>query len=306
MKMSRCLYIVIFWSLSMVNTFPRRNYHLQVPIEVNPIIPDIVKHSSDELEILRATEQDPEVRPGLFQGDIMMTNEVFNHWRVGLRWDRFPEKLWDNRTVPYVISPLYSPEDYITIYKAISYLNYMTCIHFVPWDEKAKDFVLIWPIKYPKGCWSFVGKFGGGQVLSLQPTDERGPNCLGNEGRAVHELLHTLGIFHEQSRADRDTFVTIRQENILSNFLVNFDKQSLENTTYSYEYDYNSIMHYGSNYFSKNPHKPTIVPTMQGAVVGQRKALSKTDCLKVNELYGCLDNSFEARRWHNVCNILGL
>ncbi|XP_063995891.1 protein SpAN-like isoform X2 [Diachasmimorpha longicaudata] len=257
MKMSRCLYIVIFWSLSMVNTFPRRNYHLQVPIEVNPIIPDIVKHSSDELEILRATEQDPEVRPGLFQGDIMMTNEVFNHWRVGLRWDRFPEKLWDNRTVPYVISPLYR-------------------------------------------------KFGGGQVLSLQPTDERGPNCLGNEGRAVHELLHTLGIFHEQSRADRDTFVTIRQENILSNFLVNFDKQSLENTTYSYEYDYNSIMHYGSNYFSKNPHKPTIVPTMQGAVVGQRKALSKTDCLKVNELYGCLDNSFEARRWHNVCNILGL
>ena len=30
---------------------------------------------------------------------------------------------------------------------------------------------------------------------------------------------------------------------------INFEKQSLENTTYSFEYDYKSIMHYGGNYF---------------------------------------------------------
>lgn len=27
----------------------------------------------------------------------------------------------------------------------------MTCVKFVPWNGKAKDFLLIWPIKYPKG-----------------------------------------------------------------------------------------------------------------------------------------------------------
>ncbi|XP_011311042.1 zinc metalloproteinase nas-15 isoform X2 [Fopius arisanus] len=291
MKVSGNYCIVIWWFLSAVDAFPRRNYDLHVPMKVRPILPDIVEHSSGDLDTLQRTGQDP---------------EVFNYWRLGLRWDRYPEKLWSNRTVPYVISPLYSPEDYVTIYKAISYMNYMTCVNFVPWDEKAKDFVLIWPIKYPKGCWSFIGKFGGGQLLSLQPPDERGPNCLGNEGRAVHELLHALGIFHEQSRADRDNFVTIQKENIISNFQINFEKESLENTTYSYEYDYSSIMHYGSDYFSKSPGKPTIIPTMAGAIVGQRRAMSKTDCLKVNELYGCLDNSIEARRWNNICTALGL
>ena len=64
-------------------------------------------------------------------------------------------------------------------------------------------------------CWSYVGKFGGPQILSLRPPDAEGPNCLGGEGRSIHELLHALGIFHEQSRADRDEFVDIHPENII-------------------------------------------------------------------------------------------
>lgn len=42
-------------------------------------------------------------------------------------------------------------EEYITIYQAIRILNFMTCIKFVPWDGKAKDYLLIWPVKYPSG-----------------------------------------------------------------------------------------------------------------------------------------------------------
>lgn len=51
--------------------------------------------------------------------------------------------------------------------------------------------------------------------MSLQPPDDNGPNCLGTEGRAVHELMHALGIFHEQSRADRDIFIEINTDNVL-------------------------------------------------------------------------------------------
>ena len=69
-------------------------------------------------------------------------------------------------------------------------------------------------------CWSFVGKYGGVQLLSLQPPDENGPNCLGTEGKAIHELMHALGIFHEQSRADRDEFVKVHLDNVIpSKFL---------------------------------------------------------------------------------------
>jgi hypothetical protein len=41
--------------------------------------------------------------------------------------------------------------DYVTIYKAIITLNSMTCIRFVPWNGKDKDYLLIWPVKQPKG-----------------------------------------------------------------------------------------------------------------------------------------------------------
>jgi hypothetical protein len=41
--------------------------------------------------------------------------------------------------------------EYVTIYNAILTLNFLTCIKFVPWDGKADDFLLIWPVKYPHG-----------------------------------------------------------------------------------------------------------------------------------------------------------
>lgn len=60
----------------------------------------------DDLEYMME-DADPEVTPGLFQGDMALTNENYHYWRVGIRWDVFPDKLWKNRTVPYVISPTY-------------------------------------------------------------------------------------------------------------------------------------------------------------------------------------------------------
>lgn len=51
-------------------------------------------------------------------------------------------------------------------------------------------------------CWSYVGDFQTGQIVSI------GRNC---EYKHIveHELLHALGFYHEQSRSDRDDYVTI-------------------------------------------------------------------------------------------------
>lgn len=64
-------------------------------------------------------------------------------------------------------------------------------------------------------CWSYVGKKGGQQILSLQPPDSRSRRCFVSVGKPIHEMLHALGIFHEQARPDRDNYIDIIEENIV-------------------------------------------------------------------------------------------
>jgi hypothetical protein len=72
----------------------------------------------------------------------------------------FQEGLWSTELLVFLVRwwlpyPLCcdvtDTPDYVTIYKAITNLNVMTCVRFVPWNGKDKDFLLIWPVKQPKG-----------------------------------------------------------------------------------------------------------------------------------------------------------
>ena len=61
----------------------------------------------------------------------------------------------------------------------------------------------------------------------------------------IHELDHALGFWHEQSRPDRDDYVTIHKENIEPDHERNFLNKSEWINTYGVYYDYSSVMHYG-------------------------------------------------------------
>ena len=52
-----------------------------------------------------------------------------------------------------------------------------------------------------------VGRIQGKQQLSL------GNGCV-YTGTIIHEFLHAIGFYHEQSRPDRDQYVRIIKENI--------------------------------------------------------------------------------------------
>ena len=58
-------------------------------------------------------------------------------------------------------------------------------------------------------CWSFVGRRGKKQVVSLAKS-----GCVYHKV-IQHELLHALGFNHEQSRSDRDSHVRIIYQNII-------------------------------------------------------------------------------------------
>lgn len=89
------------------------------------------------------------------------------------------------------------------------------------------------------GCWSYVGQvFIEDQKLSLSP------GCVYN-GSIHHEFLHALGMWHEQSRPDRDDHVTINTDNIRDGYEINFQKMEIADSRGS-AYDYNSVLHYVS------------------------------------------------------------
>lgn len=124
------------------------------------------------------------------------------------------------------------------------------------------------------GSWSHVGRQGGKQELSL--------GASATVGTAIHEFGHALGLWHEQSRGDRDQHVTIRLDKVAVESRHNFDKHISDGFDIG-QYDFGSIMHYSRKAFSVDG-SDTIV-TKGGEPIGQRNGLSAGDLAAVARLY---------------------
>ncbi len=189
---------------------------------------------------------------------------------VAIKGDQYH---WPNGTVAYEIDPaLPSPQ---RARDAIAHWQAHTPIKFVERTtgnaNQHRDYVFF---TSQSGCWSEVGRRGGKQLISL------GAECTA--GNAIHEIGHSVGLWHEQSREDRVNFVTIAYQNIVSGYEHNFDQHVTDGDDIG-SYDYGSIMHYPATAFSKNG-QPTII-TKTGAQIGQRAALSVGDIAAVQALY---------------------
>ena len=89
---------------------------------------------------------------------------------------------------------------------------------------------------------------------------------------------------HEQSRPDRDKYVTINYSNIQGGNAHNFD--ICNNCQFQQTpYDYNSIMHYGRWDFSKFWPFLTTISVKNGEQIGQRNGFSTWDIYGINRLY---------------------
>jgi hypothetical protein len=127
------------------------------------------------------------------------------------------------------------------------------------------------------GCSSSVGKVGGRQNITIG-------GC--SRGSVVHEVFHAAGLFHAQSREDRDRFVTVNFANIQAGRANNFQK-SVNGASDIGTYDYGSIMHYSRLAFSGNglPTITVLPPANANTIIGQRNAPSTRDVAAINTLY---------------------
>uniref|UniRef100_A0A3P9B4B1 Metalloendopeptidase n=1 Tax=Maylandia zebra TaxID=106582 RepID=A0A3P9B4B1_9CICH len=185
--------------------------------------------------------------------------------------------LWTS-PVPYLLNNDLDINSKGVILRAFDQFRLKSCIDFKPRDSE--DYYI--SVKQLNGCWSYIGKASRGQELSI------GIGC-GYIAIVEHEFLHALGFYHEQSRYDRDDYVTINSENILEAYKHNFRiVSSDESTTHGVPYDYLSVMHYGKDDFT-NGNGSTIItkdPKFQN-LIGQRVEMSTSDVQELNLLYKC-------------------
>ncbi|XP_031148612.2 low choriolytic enzyme-like [Sander lucioperca] len=222
--------------------------------------------------------------PLVLFGDIAVPTDLQNADPCTARGCLWPKATDGNVNVPYRISNQYSTRERETIVEGLRSFAESTCIRFTPLANGQRDFV---DIQSRGGCFSFVGRRGNGQVVSLSRQ-----GCVFRQ-IIQHELLHALGFNHEQTRSDRDQHVRIQLQNVIRGMEHNFRKINTRNL--GTPYDYGSVMHYGRFAFSRN-RQPTIVPIPDNNVdIGRATQMSPTDILRVNLLYNC---SLPASRRH--------
>jgi hypothetical protein len=195
--------------------------------------------------------------------------------RAGIVGNQFR---WPNATVIYKIDVDFTEAEVTRILAAMAEIEDKTCIQFQE-RESQISYVFIARGAANSGCWSLIGRVG----LTAQQLNLEAPGCI-TKGITIHELLHAIGFYHEQSREDRDEFVTINWDNVEIGTEFNFLK-AVGSLTYNVTYDYGSILHYSAYSFAKDPSIPTIIPTDPDATIGQRNGLSAKDAYKVNAMY---------------------
>jgi len=128
------------------------------------------------------------------------------------------------------------------IFTAMSWISEASNIQFIERTNQT-NYVTIYDTNEPSSWSNVIGMESGTKeihISSAQPT-----------GTIAHEIMHSLGFFHEQCRPDRDSYITVNMNLIPDDlkYQYNIHPSSQGIGTFDFE----SIMLYASNsYMKKN------------------------------------------------------
>jgi len=241
-----------------------------------------------------------EEKKGAYQGDMVPENQAQLLMFMQLNAQAPSHRSygagtpWVGGLLKYCYDPALKSGAKKAVEKAIEqYKKAVPCITWENVDYKSgsrcKQDQAVYITSNNQGCWSYVGMLSSkSQQLNLQS-----PGC-DSVGTTMHELGHALGMGHEQSRPDRDQYVTINWDNIKNGVENNFD--IAQNGDTSRPYDILSLMHYGSTDFGQGKTTISVKAAAYAKYTsdpeqyskyepGERIGLSQADADQVADLY---------------------
>lgn len=208
------------------------------------------------------------------QGDLILgrVDEGFKGERG--KTEVLPPLPWEGREIAYLIHPdLPNPK---RVHQALEILQTQTRLRFVPHAQQ-QDAIVFEP--GTEHCLSALGRVGGLQPIRLAP------GCQSQE--VLHEVLHALGLLHEQSRPDRDQWVEVVWDEIESKYHPQFAKMPEVYFTHFRDlpFDFQSVMLYSPHAFAIRPGAVTLRSRNDQLISPITEGLSAGDIQKLNRLY---------------------
>ncbi|CAH1643689.1 unnamed protein product [Spodoptera littoralis] len=229
---------------------------------------------------------------GKYQGDIVLDEEdyevMLQEYAIGRNaYSTSTITTWPYNTVIFEFGDgEFNDAQKAAIWDAARDIEAHTCVKFR--YRTASDPIYVKLTGVADGCYANVGyrESRGAHTMNLARASV-GSGCF-RHATIVHEFMHILGFVHMQSTHNRDNFVRINGQNVVSGSEHNFDiyKESRVDNL-GVDYDYVSCLHYGPYAFTANG-RPTIEALHRHTgEMGQRVYVTDKDWLRINRYYNC-------------------